>query len=314
MTYSLSFSFLQTVGKSPRSTGKIGIYTEEREGISEKMKKTISSRITLNDGTKIPCLGLGTWQSMGKDCVLAVETALRNGYISIDTAQGYNNEKQVGQGWKASGCARDEIFITTKINNPNHGYKPTRQSFMQSLKDLQTDYIDLLLIHWPNIKEFNLTIETWHELAELQEQGLCRSIGVSNFTPNLIEQLIQEVNVVPSTNQVEFHAFFYQKELLDYSRKNSIQIEAYSPLARAKFLDHDTLNQVAGKYNKSAAQVMLAWCINHDVVVIPKSTNEGRIKENADIFFDIDGEDMAILDNLKPQSRLINVPWQPPGW
>jgi len=209
------------------------------------MQKTISSTTTLNDGTKIPYLGLGTWRSLGKDCVFAVETALRNGYISIDTAQGYNNEKQVGQGWKASGCARDEIFITTKINNPNQGYKPTRHSFMQSLKDLQTDYVDLLLIHWANIKEFNLTIETWHVLVELQEQGLCRSIGVSNFTPKLIELLIKEVNVVPSTNQVEFHAFFYQKELLDYSRKNSIQIEAYSPLARAKFLDQDTLNQVA---------------------------------------------------------------------
>ncbi|MEA3327302.1 MAG: aldo/keto reductase [Chloroflexota bacterium] len=278
------------------------------------MKKTISSRTTLNDGTEIPFLGLGTWQSMGKDCEFAVETALRNGYISIDTAQGYNNEKQVGLGWKASGCARDEIFITTKINNPNHGYIPTRQSFMQSLKDLQTDYVDLLLIHWPNIKEFNLTIETWHMLVELQEQGLCRSIGVSNFTPNLIEQLIQEVNVVPSTNQVEFHAFFYQKELLDYCQNRHIQIEAYSPLARAKFLDQDTLNQVASKHNKSAAQVMLAWCINHNVVVIPKSTHEGRIVENADIFFDLNDEDMSVLDNLKPQTRLITAPWQPPEW
>ncbi len=278
------------------------------------MKKTISSRIKLNDGVEIPYLGMGTWQSLGKDCVSAVETALKYGYLSIDGAQGYNNEKEVGEGWKASGCERDKIFLTTKINNPNHGYEPTRQSFLQSLKDLQTDYVDLLLIHWANIKEFNLTIETWQAMADLKAQGLCRSIGVSNFTPDLIEKLIEEVNVVPSTNQVEFHAFFYQKELLEYSRKNSIQIEAYSPLARAKYLDHKTLNQVASKHHKTAAQVMLAWLLHHDIVVIPKSTHEARIIENADIFFDLDDEDMAILDNLKPQKRLIVAPWGPPGW
>jgi diketogulonate reductase-like aldo/keto reductase len=280
----------------------------------DKMKKTISSKIKLNDGVEIPFLGLGTWQSLGKDCTFAVDTALRHGYLSIDSAQGYNNEKEVGGGWKASGCQRESIFITTKINNPNHGYEPTRQSFMQSLKDLQTDYVDLLLIHWANIKEFNLTIETWQALADLKAKGLCRSIGVSNFTPDLIETLVKEVNVVPSTNQVEFHAFFYQKELLEYSRKNSIQIEAYSPLARAKYLDHKELNQVAKKHNKTAAQVMLAWLLHHDIVVIPKSTKEERIIENADIFFDLDGEDMAILDNLKPQKRLIAPAWGPPGW
>lgn len=278
------------------------------------MKKTISSKITLNDGIEIPFLGLGTWQSLGKDCVFAVETALKHGYLSIDGAQGYNNEKQVGEGWKASGCARKDIFITTKINNPNHGYEPTRQSFFQSLKDLQTDYVDLLLIHWANIKEFNLTIETWQAMADLKAQGLCRSIGVSNFTPDLIEKLVEEVNVVPSTNQVEFHAFFYQKELLEYSRKKSIQIEAYSPIARAKYLDHETLNQVAKKYHKTAAQIMLAWLLHHDIVVIPKSTHEERIIENADIFFDLDDEDMATLDNLTPQKRLIVAPWGPPGW
>jgi len=278
------------------------------------MKKTISSKIALNDGTEIPFLGLGTWQSLGKDCVFALETALKHGYLLIDGAQGYNNEKEVGEGWKASGVARESIFITTKINNPNHGYEPTRQSFLQSLKDLQTEYVDLLLIHWANNKEFNLTIETWQAMADLKAKGLCRSIGVSNFTPDLIEKLVKEVNVVPSTNQVEFHAFFYQKELLDYCREKSIQIEAYSPLARAKYLDHKTLNQVANKYSKTAAQVMLAWLLHHDIVVIPKSTNEERIIENTDIFFDLDDEDMAILDNLKPQERLIVVPWQPPGW
>ena len=286
----------------------------EEEGIPNSMKKTLLSRAKLNDGTEIPFLGLGTWQSRGQACVFAVETALRNSYALIDTAQAYNNEIQVGLGWKASGLERNQIFITTKIRYSNQGYQSTNESFLQSLKDLQTDYVDLLLIHWPNIKEFNLTIETWHVMVELQEQGLCRSIGVSNFTPKLIERLIKEVNIVPSTNQVEFHAFFFQKELLDYSRENSIQIEAYSPLARAKFLDQSTLNQVASKYKKSAAQVMLAWCVNHDVVVIPKSTKEGRIKENADVFFDLDDEDMAILDNLKPQSRLITAPWQPPEW
>lgn len=275
------------------------------------MNKTLESTTTLHNGIKIPYLGLGTWQSRGGKCEDAVAYALTHGYSMIDTAQGYDNEKQVGKGWKASGRARADIFITTKISNSNQGYQSTKKSFAKSLKDLQTDYVDLLLIHWPEVKQFSKTIDTWRVLVELQKEGFARSIGVSNFTIDLTEKLLDEIDVVPAVNQVEFHVFLYQKELLDYCREQHIQIEAYSPIARAKFFDHEVLQRVAKKHQKTAAQVMLAWLLQHDLVVIPKSVNPERIDENADIFFDLDEEDMQALNNLQPQKRLVDGFWAP---
>jgi diketogulonate reductase-like aldo/keto reductase len=259
----------------------------------------------------MPMLGLGTWQSRGNKCEHAVEFALNNGYSMIDTAQGYNNEAQVGRGWKASGKSRDEIFITTKISSSNQGYESSKGSLVKSLKKLQTDYVDLLLIHWPSKRNFARTIETWKALEEIQEDGLSKSIGVSNFTIPLIEDLLKETSVVPAVNQVEFHTFLYQKELLDYCREKGIQLEAYSPIARAKFFENQHLQKIADKYDKTPAQVMLAWGINHDIVVIPKSTHEGRIKENSDIFFKIKEEDMQILNDLNRNERLVDGPWAP---
>jgi len=278
------------------------------------MQKTKESTATLNNGVKIPYLGLGTWQARGKKCTHAVKYALNHGYSMIDTAQAYGNEKQVGEGWKASGLSRDEVFITTKIRNSNQGYETATNSFKRSLKKLQTDHVDLLLIHWPNIKSFDRTVETWQALVDLRGKGLTRSIGVSNFTIPLTDKLLDQINIVPAVNQVEFHTFLYQKELLAYCRDKDIQIEAYSPIARAKFLDNDVLQRIAKKYNKTAAQVMLAWCLNHDLVAIPKTVHEDRIEENADIFFDLDEEDMKALDNLGPETRLVQGGWQPPSW
>lgn len=278
------------------------------------MKKTIQSTLTLNNGVEIPYLGLGTWQARGKNCVHAVEFALTHGYNLIDTAQAYGNESQVGDGWKASGRPRDEIFLTTKIRNSNQGYETTLKSFSKSLKALQTEYVDLLLIHWPAFRDFSRTIETWRALVDLQEKGTCRAIGVSNFTVDLLEKLLDETDVIPQANQVEFHTFLYQKELLNYCRDQTIQIEAYSPLARAKFLDNDVLQRIAKKHDKTAAQVMLAWSVQHELVVIPKSVHEGRIMENADIFFDLDEEDMQALDDLDPERRLVNPPGGPKSW
>ena len=278
------------------------------------MKKTIQSTTTLNNGVEIPYLGLGTWQARGKNCAHAVEFALTHDYSLIDTAQAYGNERRVGDGWKDSGRARDEIFITTKIRNSKQGYDSAQKSFKKSLDALQTDYVDLLLIHWPNVKRFNRTVETWRALIDLQEKGLCRSIGVSNFTIELLEKLMDKINVVPQANQVEFHTFLYQQDLLKYCRKQEIQIEAYSPIARAKFLDNDVLQKMAKKYDKTAAQVMLAWGVNHDLIVIPKSEHEGRIQENADIFFEIDEEDMKELDSLSPERRLVKGIWSPKSW
>jgi len=272
---------------------------------SHKMTKT------LNDGVEIPLLGLGTWQSRGKKCEHAVEFALTHRYLMIDTAQGYHNEGQVGKGWKASGRSREGIFITTKISSSNQGYKKSKRSLEESLKKLQTDYVDLLLIHWPKKRNFSLTVETWQALVELQESGLTRSIGVSNFTIPLLEKLTKESDVLPAVNQVEFHTFLYQKELLEYCHDKGIQIEAYSPIARAKFLDNKEIQRAAKKHDKTPAQVMLAWGINHDLIVIPKSTHEGRILENADVFFKLDEEDMQALNNLGPSVRLVDGPWAP---
>lgn len=267
----------------------------------------LPSTTTLNDGNKMPRLGLGTWLANKHQCEHAVQFALRNGYDHIDTAQNYANEREVGKGWKASGRARVEIFITTKINNHNQGYRKSIHSFKKSLKQLHTDYVDLLLIHWPNVNDFQLTVETWQALIELQAEGLCRSIGVSNFTTQQVETLLTQFDVVPSVNQVEFHSFLYQKSLLEDSRKMGIQLVAYSPIARAKFFNHADLIRLANKYAKTPAQIMLAWCLMHGLAVIPKSIREKRIKENMDIFFAIEEDDMAVLDNLQPQVRLVNA-------
>ncbi len=278
------------------------------------MKKSLQSTTKLNNGVEIPYLGLGTWQARGKNCEHAVAFALKNGYTLIDTAQAYGNERQVGKGWKASGRNRADIFITTKIRNSNQGYESALRSFEESLEALQTDTVDLLLIHWPEVDDFSRTVETWKALITLLDEGVCRAIGVSNFTINLLEKLIGETDVVPHANQVEFHTFLYQKELLEYCREHAIQIEAYSPIARAKYLDNDVLEKIADKHDKTAAQVMLAWGVQHELVVIPKSVHEGRILENADIFFELDEEDMKALDNLGPERRLINPGWGPESW
>jgi len=278
------------------------------------MAKDIHSTATLNDGQKIPYLGLGTWQSRNSDCAQAVSFALNHGYDMLDTAQIYENEGQVGKGWKDSGRSRDSFFLTTKIWNMHQGYQSAKRSFKTSLKKLQTDYVDLLLIHWPNIKNFSRTVQTWRALVELQKEGLARSIGVSNFTPALIDELASQSDVVPAVNQVEFHVFLYQKGLVEYSQEKGIQLEAYSPLARGKFLDNPTLQKIAEKHGKSAAQVMLAWLVEHNIVAIPKSVHEKRIEDNSDIFFGLDETDMAQLDSLNRNERLINPHWGPPSW
>lgn len=278
------------------------------------MKMNHQSTATLNNGIMIPYLGLGTWLARGKGCVHAVEYALTHGYSLIDTAQAYENEREVGKGWKASGRQRDEIFITTKISNPNQGYERSQRAFEKSLKDLQTDYVDLLLIHWPNSKNFIRTVETWRALVEMQAAGLCRAIGVSNFTIPLLEELHAQIDVVPAANQVEFHPFLYQEELLRYCQNHQIQIEAYSPLARAKYFDNGVLQTIARKHGKTPAQVMLAWGWHHKLVVIPKSVNEGRIMENTELFFELDEEDMGALDQLNQDLRLVKGAWAPPTW
>ena len=278
------------------------------------MEKNRTPTIKLNNDVNMPLLGLGTYRALGDEGKAAIQFALTHGYNMIDTAQAYSNEPQVGDGWIASGRTRGDIFITTKIRNGNQGYESTQSSFKKSLVNLQTDYVDLLLIHWPNIQDFNRTLTTWQAMIELYKDGLCRSIGVSNFSIPLLEKLIDETDLVPAVNQVEFHTFLYQKELLDFCNEQAIRIEAYTPIARGKYFDHVQIQGVAEKYQKTPAQVMLGWCIQHNIPVIPKSVHNDRILENRDSFFELAPQDMEILDNLKPQTRLIDSPNAPPSW
>ncbi len=260
--------------------------------------------VTLNDKNKMPIIGLGTWQSAsGKEVENAVLFALNAGYRHVDTARIYGNEESIGKAIKASKVPRKDLFITTKIWNADHA--DVRKALNDSLKRLQLDYVDLYLIHWP-VKERN---RTWQELEKLQKEGKIKSIGVSNFTIKHLEELKKHSKILPAVNQVEFSPFLYQKELLDYCNKNKIQLEAYSPLARSEKLTDKTITAIAKKYNKSPAQIMLKWAIQKDIVVIPKSINESRIKENVDLFnFEIKAEDMKKLDSLNENFRTC---WDP---
>ncbi|NIM19195.1 MAG: aldo/keto reductase [Candidatus Latescibacteria bacterium] len=271
------------------------------------MDKTITSRAPLNNGSKIPYFGLGVFRAArGSETQNAIRHALDAGYRHIDTAMIYNNERDVGIAVKNSSIPRDEIFITTKVWNSDHGYDKTIRACHASLDRLGLDYVDLYLIHWP---VQGLRGETWKALITLFEEGRCRSIGVSNYTIRHLEELLADTPVIPTVNQVEFSPFLYQKDLLDFCRSHQIQLEAYCSLTRGEKLHDSNIVSVAGKYNKTPAQILVRWTLEHDVVVIPKSVRKDRIYENADVFdFRISEEDMALLDSLSEDYR---VTWDP---
>lgn len=265
----------------------------------------ITTRVKLNKGTKIPILGLGTWQlADGRETENAVSYAFEAGYRHIDTAAVYGNEESVGRAIKKSKIPRDELFITTKLWNADHN-NPVR-ACNESLKRLQLDYIDLYLIHWPVEKIRNAT---WKIMEQLYKDGKCKAIGVSNYTIRHLKELLKIAKIVPVVNQVEFNPYLYQKELLEFCKSKNIQLEAYSPLSRGKKLNELKLISIAGKYSKTPAQIMLRWALQHDIVVIPKSKSKERIYENADIFdFSISKEDMKTLDDFNEDFR---VTWDP---
>lgn len=272
-----------------------------------KMTTSITSTIELNNGVKIPVLGLGVYQAeSGEETERAVLDALEVGYRHIDTASAYGNEEDVGRAVRASGVARAEIFITTKLWNTDHGYDAALAAFDKSRRRLGVEYVDLYLIHWP---VEGLRGESWRALERLLEEGACHAIGVSNYTIRHLEELLAVANIVPAVNQVEFSPFLYQKELLEFCNQKGIRIEAYSPLTQGEKLKHPTLVTVAEKYGKTTAQILIRWAIEHDLVVIPKSVRRHRIEENADVFdFAIAPEDMATLDNLNEDFRAC---WNP---
>lgn len=271
------------------------------------MKRDIYYKMKMNNGMEIPQFGLGVYLTKsGSECVNAVTWALEAGYRLIDTARIYGNEKEVGEAVRNSGIKREEIFITTKLWNDDHGYDSALKAFDKSLKTLNTDYVDLYLIHWP-VKDKRK--ETWKAFEKIYESGYCKSIGVSNYMIHHLEELFTYANVIPAVNQVEFSPYNYQKDLLSFCNKHNILLEAYSPLTRMKRLNDIKVIPIAEKHKKTTAQILIRWAIQHELIVIPKSVHKERIIENANVFdFELDAEDLDILDHLDEGYR---VSWDP---
>ncbi|MGB3773809.1 MAG: aldo/keto reductase [Leeuwenhoekiella sp.] len=263
--------------------------------------------ILLNDGNRMPRVGFGTYKATEKEGIEAVKTALECGYRMIDTAAKYENEVAVGKGIKASGVDHRDIFVTTKLWREDLGYEQAKEALHSSLSKLDLDYIDLYLIHWPanakNYKNWEKTnAETWRALEDLQTEGKIKSIGVSNFWPEHLKALFKTARVKPALNQIEFHPGYWQPEVTQYSKSHGIAVESWSPLARGKVFKLQELKNIALHHNKSIAQVCLRWVLQHDAIVIPKSTTPERIKENIELFdFELSDEDMQIINEL-PQS------------
>lgn len=263
----------------------------------------ISSRVKLNNGVEMPWLGLGVFRSEeGTEVENAVLAALSNGYRSIDTAAIYHNEKGVGKAIKASGIQREEIFLTTKVWNSDQGYQSTFEAFNQSIEKLETDYIDLYLIHWPKGKK---SVDTWKAMEELYKRGKIRAIGVSNFLVHHLEDFLPECNISPMVNQVEFHPELIQPDLLEYCKNKGIQMEAWSPIMKGAVTRIPLFLDLAAKYGKTPVQMVLRWDIQKGVVTIPKSVKPERIISNAAIFdFEINSDDMRKIDGLNKNNRI----------
>ena len=250
----------------------------------------------LSNGVKIPSIGFGTYKS-GDDEETAkiIKNALNLGYKMIDTASFYNNEVGIGNGIKESGIDRKDIFIVTKLWNDDHGYDKTIEAFNKSLNNLQVDYIDLYLIHWPN----KLNAETWRAFEHLYETGKVKAIGVCNFKVEHLEELKKTAKIMPMVNQVEIHPFSTKNNIINYCKDNNIKVVAWSPISRGRVLSNDLMIDLSQKYKKSIVQIVLRWHMQKGVIPIPKSSNENRIKENIDIFdFEISSEDMKAIDSL----------------
>nr|BAF34656.1 benzil reductase [Bacillus subtilis] len=267
------------------------------------MPTRLKDTVKLHNGVEMPWFGLGVFKvENGNEATESVKAAIKNGYRSIDTAAIYKNEEGVGIGIKESGVAREELFITSKVWNEDQGYETTLAAFEKSLERLQLDYLDLYLIHWPGKDKYK---DTWRALEKLYKDGKIRAIGVSNFQVHHLEELLKDAEIKPMVNQVEFHPRLTQKELRDYCKAQGIQLEAWSPLMQGQLLDNEVLTQIAEKHNKSVAQVILRWDLQHEVVTIPKSIKEHRIIENADIFdFELSQEDMDKIDALNKDERV----------
>ncbi len=256
--------------------------------------------LTLNDGKTIPQLGYGVFQIPPEETAQAVSKALELGYRHIDTAQGYRNERGVGEGVRASGLDREQVFITSKLNNDAHAPDEARRAFEGTLAALGTDYVDLFLIHWPLPTRYDGDfVATWRTLITFLRDGRARSIGVSNFQVPHLERLAAATDVVPTVNQIEVHPYLTNEAVRAYGRAHEIATEAWSPIAKGRVLDDPAVARIAEKVGRTPAQVVLRWHIQHGDIVFPKSTSPARMRENMGLFdFALDADDDAALDAL----------------
>lgn len=254
--------------------------------------------ITLNDGSTIPQIGLGTYQAAGDETARMVETAIGIGYRHIDTAMIYRNEAGVGEGVRASGVARDQIYVTTKVWNTDQGYDAALAACGASLDRLGLDYVDLYLIHWP-VPARDLYLDTWRALIRLREEGRVRAIGVSNFNADHLDRVIAETGVVPVVNQIECHPAFQQAALRAADAERHVATQSWSPLGQGDLLGDPVLKAVAAKHGRTVAQVILRWHIQQGLIVIPKTMSATRMRENFDVFdFTLADEDLQRIAGL----------------
>ena len=265
-------------------------------------------KIKLSDGNEIPQIGLGFWKVKDEaEFNQSFEAGIAAGYRHFDSAQAYDNEQFLGAAWKKSGLKREDLWITTKIAVQHFGHKHAHKAFEESLTKLQTDYVDLILLHFPVSV---LRKKSWQALEEIKAAGKAKSIGVSNYTIRHLQEMEKYAQEMPAINQVELHVFLQQPELIEYCHQHNIEIEAYSPLAHARAgADEPVLQELATKHGKTYAQIMLRWCIQQDLIILPKSVTPSRIQENISIFdFELDAEDMRKLAAL---DRDLRTCWDP---
>jgi diketogulonate reductase-like aldo/keto reductase len=268
--------------------------------------KSLTDCYELYNGVQIPCVGFGTWQTPdGETAVSAVKDALALGYRHIDTAEGYGNEESVGIAVKQSGIPREDIFITSKLTNSEHGYEKTMAAFEQTMKKLDLEYLDLFLIHWPNPILFRDSWQeanagSWKAFEELYAAGRIRSIGISNFHPHHIEELKKTATIAPMVNQIKLCPGETQEEVVRYCNEHKILLEAYSPLGTGKIFEVPQMQLLASKYGKSIAQICIRWSLQMGFLPLPKSITTARIKENTEIFdFELFDEDVQMISDLK---------------